>query len=131
MVTPADLLQCALRGALHAEAQAHLIDALRRHIDTGEALDDILGLRTRGNGQNPRTQVRLRYRDTVLRWLWAGLEGLPDLTRAEVAADMLRRRLRPTDPPADDLERTAEAVLLWNEGQCLSASRIRAICTAA
>jgi hypothetical protein len=129
-VTPADLLQCALRGALHVEAQAHLIDALRRHIDTGEALDDILGLRTRGNGPNPRTQVRLHYRDTVLRWLWADLAPLPDLTRAEVAADLLRRRLEARDGPADDLERNAEAVLLWNEGRPLSAARIRAICTA-
>ncbi len=130
LLAPADLLRDAALGSLSPASQQTLIEALVHHIETGEALGDILGLHSNGSGQNPRTVFRLARRDFCLRTLWAGLEGLSDIARAEVAADLLRRLPGAIDGPADDLERTAAAVLYWNENRPLSASRIRAICTA-
>ena len=128
-MTALELLREATLGCLSPEAQDALVEALRSHLYNDADLEETLGLRTAGNGPNPRSILFRQIRNDALQELWDALQSFCPAQRAEVAADLLGRRARALDPPADAVEELADDLLGWMDGATLSASRIRAICT--
>lgn len=121
------LREAATGDSLSSEAQAAVCDALRRHLFDNTDLESALRLRTRGRGPNPRTLVLRAARDRALQALWEALQDHPLPQRGHVAADLLRRRSRQSEPAADPIEALGDEVCFWNGGAGLSPARIRAI----
>jgi len=108
-MNPVDLLDQA--ETLSAEAVAILGDALLAHRETGDSLDDLLGLKGDGTPwSSARSRWALGRRRTLVQAL-ARETGLTGWAAAQAVHITLKRRLRARDDPAGTAEQLADELL--------------------
>ena len=111
-LTPTELLDQALNGALSPEAVEICRCALLAHVEFGTSLDESLGLSGDGSPwSSPRSKLLLRRRQEGIEAIAAVIGGTSTWGKATAVHALLRKRFGATSPPTDDLQRLADTVL--------------------